>query len=119
HSSSDDDGASQRQARAFQGLLSQLVVGWYALVGNDTGGWIARELALVDQRRVSHLILTNTEIPGHRPPWIPLYQVLAQLPGAGSVFQLLLRSAVFRRSSMGFGGCFQDLGHLDGEFHQR
>ena len=34
-------------------MLSQLGVDSYALVGNDTGGWIARELALIDTARVS------------------------------------------------------------------
>src|SRR5262245_63283066 len=48
HSAADDDHGSQGQARAFRGTLSELGLGSYALVGNDTGGWIARELALVD-----------------------------------------------------------------------
>src|SRR6267378_1370118 len=42
-STADDDYSSPGQARVFQPLLSQLGVGAYALVGNDTGGWIARE----------------------------------------------------------------------------
>ncbi len=113
------DYSSPGQARAFQGLLAELGVDSYALVGNDTGGWIARELALIDAPRVSHLILTNTEIPGHRPPWIPLYQLLARVPGYGRIIQQVLRSRAFRRSPMAFGGCFDDLSHLDGEFHER
>lgn len=119
HSTASEDYSSQGQARALQGMLSELGVAAYALVGNDTGGWVARELALVDRQRVSHLILTNTEIPFHRPPWIPMYQVLAQVPGCGAVFRQLLRSRAFRRSSLGFGGCFHDSTHLEGEFHQR
>lgn len=119
HSTAGDDYSSPGQARAFQGMLSELGVGSYALVGNDTGGWVARELALVDTPRVSHLILTNTEIPFHRPPWIPMYQVLAHVPGFGGVIRQLLRWRAFRRSSLVFGGCFHDLTHLDGEFHQR
>jgi len=118
HSASGEDHASPGQARAIHAVLSTLGLGSYALVGNDTGGWIARELALIDPR-VSHLILTNTEIPLHRPPWIPTYQLLAQLPGAGTMFRQLLRLPAFRRSPMGFGGCFQDLSHIDGEFHRR
>ncbi|HJQ82620.1 MAG TPA: alpha/beta hydrolase [Candidatus Binatia bacterium] len=114
-----DDFASPGQARAFQGWLRAMGVESYALVGNDTGGWIARELALIEGARVSRLVLTNTEIPGHRPPWIPLYQALAHLPGFGTVIRQLLGSATFRRSSLGFGGCFHDLRHLDGEFHGR
>ena len=59
-STSTADYSSPGQARAFQGTLSQLHVDSYALVGNDTGGWIARELALLDTARVSRLVLTNT-----------------------------------------------------------
>ena len=116
-STADDDHASPGQARAFHGALSELGVDSYALVGNDTGGWIARELALIDRRRVSRLILTNTEIPFHRPPWIPMYQTLAHVPGFGSVVRQLLKLSAFRRSPLGFGGCFHDLTILEGEFH--
>jgi haloalkane dehalogenase len=116
-STADDDHASPGQARAFHGALSELGVDSYALVGNDTGGWIARELALIDARRVSRLILTNTEIPFHRPPWIPMYQTLAHVPGFGSVVRQLLKLSAFRRSPLGFGGCFHDLTILEGEFH--
>jgi haloalkane dehalogenase len=119
HSTAGEDYSSQGQARALQGMLSERGVASYALVGNDTGGWVARELALIDRQRVSHLVLTNTEIPFHRPPWIPMYQVLAQVPGCGIAFRQLLQSRAFRRSSLGFGGCFRDAMHLEGEFHQR
>lgn len=119
HSTAGEDYSSPGQARAFQGLLSELGVASYALVGNDTGGWIARELALIDRQRVSRLVLTNTEIPFHRPPWIPLYQLLARVPGYGSVIQQLLRWRAFRRSPLAFGGCFDDLSRLEGEFHER
>jgi pimeloyl-ACP methyl ester carboxylesterase len=119
HSTDPEDYSSPGQARAFQGLLSRLGVESYALVGNDTGGWIARELALVDQARVSRLVLTNTEIPFHRPPWIPTYQLLARAPGSGAVLRRLLGSAAFRRSPLAFGGCFHDLAHLEGEFQER
>jgi haloalkane dehalogenase len=118
-STAGDDYSSPGQARALRGTLSQLGVASYALVGNDTGGWVARELALIDTQRVSHLVLTNTEIPSHRPPWIPMYQLLAHVPGFQSVMRQVLRSRAFRRSSLVFGGCFHDLTHLDGEFHQR
>ena len=117
-STAGQDHSSPGQARAFAGMLSELGVGSYALVGNDTGGWIARELALIDER-VSRLVLTNTEIPGHRPPWIPVYQALAHIPRFGLVIRQLLKSQAFLRSSLGFGGCFHDLRRLEGEFHER
>lgn len=119
HSKADEDYSSQGQARAFQRMLSQLRVDAYALVGNDTGGWIARELALLDKPRVTRLVLTNTEIPFHRPPWIPMYQMLAHLPGARALMQRFLQSRTLRRSRLAFGGCFHDLSHLNGDFHKR
>ena len=115
----DDDHGSPGQARAFQGLLAAIGVGPYTLVGNDTGGWIARELALIDKPRVSRLVLTNTEIPGHRPPWIPTYQLLARLPGAGTVLGQALRWSAYRRSALAFGGCFHDPDRIDGDFRAR
>ena len=119
HSAAADDYSSQGQARALQGTLMQLGVDSYALVGNDTGGWIARELALIDKPRVSRLLLTNTEIPFHRPPWIPMYQTLAHVPGFEAILRQLLRVPALRRSALVFGGCFHDLTHLGGEFHRR
>ena len=110
------DFSSEGQAAVFQRALRALDVSSYALMGNDTGGWIARELALLEPERVTQLMLTNTEIPGHRPPWIPLYQALAPLPGANFVFRRVLGSRLMRRSAMGFGGCFTDLDLIDGEF---
>jgi pimeloyl-ACP methyl ester carboxylesterase len=41
------------------------------------------------------------------------------VPGAVTGFAVLLRSRTFLRSGMGFGGCFSDLGLLDGEFHEQ
>jgi haloalkane dehalogenase len=110
------DFSSPGQAALFQRALVATGVSSYALTGNDTGGWIARELALLDPARVTHLALMNTEIPGHRPPWIPLYQRLVRLPGSRFVLGRLLASRGFRRSAMGFGGCFENLDLIDGEF---
>ena len=114
-----EDYSSQGQARAIRETLRQLDVDSYAIVGNDTGGWIARELVLIDKPRVSRLLLTNTEIPFHRPPWIPMYQALAHVPGFGAVLRQSLKLRALRRSPLIFGGCFDDLTHLDGEFHPR
>jgi haloalkane dehalogenase len=110
------DFSSEGQALLFRQALTDQGVSSYALLGNDTGGWIARELALIDPTRVTRLVLTNTEIPGHRPPWIPLYQEMVRLPGSAFVMRLLLSSRIIRRSGMGFGGCFVNLDLIEGEF---
>ena len=106
------------QARGLKGLVDQWGLSSYRLVGHDTGGTFARCLALQDTARVSHLAILNSEMPGHRPPWIPLYQLLMQVPGTLAGFGLLLRSRAYLRSGAGFGGCFNDLSLLDGEFHE-
>lgn len=117
-STDPEDFSSPGQARILRQAIADLGIRSYALVGNDTGGWIARELALLDADRVTQLILTNTEIPGHRPPWIPMYQALAGLPGFGPILRVLLRSRAFCRSRMGFGGTFHDRSRIDGEFRR-
>jgi pimeloyl-ACP methyl ester carboxylesterase len=110
------DYSSPGQAGVLLQALSTLGVSQYALVGNDTGGWIARELALLAPEKVTRLALTNTEIPGHRPPWIPTFQRLVRLPASKLIVRRLLASRRVRRSAIGFGGCFGDRDLIDGEF---
>ncbi len=104
------------QGRTLKTLVDRVGLERYSVIAQDTGGTFARFLALFDTARVEKLVLINTEIPNHRPPWIPLYQFLMQLPGTTSVFKLLLRSQAFLRSGMGFGGCFNDMSLIEGDF---
>lgn len=104
------------QGQTLKALVDRLGLERYAVLAQNTGGTFARCLALADGARVEKLALINTEIPHHRPPWIPLYQLLMRLPGTLPAFGLLLRSQAFLRSRMGFGGCFNDLGLIDGDF---
>ena len=106
------------QGRTLKALVDRLGLERYRVLAQDTGGTFARCLALVDGARIEQLALINTEIPHHRPPWIPLYQFLMRVPGTLPAFSLLLRSRVFLRSRMGFGGCFNDLRLMEGDFHQ-
>lgn len=116
NSPNDDDFSSQGEGKVFQQALSALGVSSYALMGNDSGGWVAREVALLEPERVTRFVLTNTEIPDHRPPWVWFYQYIAQVPGGSRLFRFMLSLRVWRRSVIGFGGCFQNLDLIDGEF---
>jgi haloalkane dehalogenase len=107
------------QARTLAALCDALGIGRCAVLAHDTGGSIARCLALAEPARIERLAIINSEIPHHRPPWIPLYQALIALPGSLPVFRLLLRSRMFLRSPLGFGGCFVDRELIRGEFEQR
>lgn len=106
------------QARTLKAFVDHLGLKRYGVLSQNTGGTFARYLALADDQRVERLAIINTEVPHHRPPWIPLYQFLMLLPGTLATFRLLLQSKLFLRSAMGFGGCFTDLRLLDGDFHE-
>lgn len=88
------------------------------VMAQDTGGTFARYLALEMPDRIERLVLINTEMPCHRPPWIPLYQWLLRAPPTLPALRILLGSRRVRRSPLGFGGCFCDLSHIEGEFHR-
>lgn len=115
----DTDFSFPGQARSLRRWIDALGLDAYDLIAHDTGGTIARCLAAEDGARVRRMVLINTEIPGHRPPWIPLYGKLAALPGASLTFGALLRQRWFRHSMLGLGGVFSDRRLLDGDFHAR
>jgi haloalkane dehalogenase len=107
------------QARRLGRVLERLDVATCHVMAQDTGATIARCLALQQPARVASLALINTEIPGHRPPWIVEFQWATRLPGSGRTFQLLLRSDRYLRSGMGFGGCFADPALIEGDFRDQ
>jgi haloalkane dehalogenase len=96
------------QARRLSALLPRLGIERCALVAHDTGATVARLVALADPERVAGQALINTEMPGHRPPWIPLFCMTARLPGAALSFKPLLGMPWYRRSGMGFGAFYSD-----------
>ena len=112
----DTPFAFARQAATLKAFVDRLGLDRYALLGHDTGGTLARLMALSDRERAGRLVIMNTEMPGHRPPWIPLYQRLAALPLTATCFGLMLRSLAFRRSGLAYGPCFDDPRLLDDDF---
>lgn len=106
------------QARTLQAFADHLGLDRYRVMAQDTGGTFSRCLASIDGARVERLAVINTEMPGHRPPWIPLYQALLALPGTPAAFRRLMRSQAFLLSAMGFGGCFTNPRLIGGDFHE-
>ena len=87
---------AKRLALLFQkfGLIS------YDILAHDTGASIARMVAFQQPDQVNKLILINTEMPNHRPPYIPMHQFLAKLPGANFMFRSLLKMGFVVRSPL-------------------
>lgn len=109
----DIDFVFGAQAERLRRFADAVDLAHYSVLAFDTGATLARQLALIDPGRVRRLVLLNTEIPGHRPPWIPLFQRSVGLPGSRASMRLLLRSRRLRRSALGFGGCFFDPSRID------
>jgi pimeloyl-ACP methyl ester carboxylesterase len=106
--SSTTDFTFTAQARRINLLVKALELSDYSIIAHDTGATIAR-LAVVQQpQKVRKLVVINTEIPNHRPPWIPFYQLCAKLPLSAFTFKTLMKSKMFVRSSMGFKEFYAD-----------
>lgn len=90
----------------------------FSVLAHNTGGTAARIAAAAAPDRIQNLVILNTEIPGHRPPFIPLYRQLSRLPGSHPVFKFIFSKAIFLKSSAGFGGSFYDMSAMDAEFIQ-
>ncbi len=117
--SNETDFTFPGQARTFRMFLDELGLDRYSIIAHNTGATIARLLAAQDTQRLQRFIMLNTEIPGERPPWFPLYAKLMALPLSSLIFRLLLSSRVFLKSPMGFGGCYTDLSLINDQFIQQ
>ncbi len=115
----DADFTFTGHARRLKAMAEQLGLSRYDILAQDTGATVARCLALLDPEHARRQVLINTEIPGHRPPWIVEYQLLMRLPLTLAIFRQLLKSRTFLRSGMAFGGSFCDLDLIDGDFQRR
>jgi haloalkane dehalogenase len=104
-------------AVALERALDQLQLSRYAFVAHDSGGFIARLIASRDPR-VAALVLGNTEVPGHVPTAIRLHARLARTSLGPKLVRWMLRSPFVRASPLGFGGCFADRRHIEGEFRE-
>ncbi len=106
------------QVAGLKAFADHLKLGAYALLANDTGGTIARQLAIIDAARVTKLVAIGTEIPNHRPPYIRMQQRMSYLPGAGLMFRWQFQQDHFLASPQAFGGCFSDVSLIKGDFHK-
>jgi len=105
------DFKSKAQARYIISLLGKLRIEKYSLIAHNSGATIARVIAI--EEKVDNLIMLNTEIPFHRPPWIPFYQRIGLLPTIPAIIRVLLKQNWFIKSSMGFKELYYDKSMLE------
>lgn len=101
------------QAERLASLITDLKLPNASILAQNSGGAIARLAALQLKSKLKKLLLINTEVPYHRPPWIPLYQKISKLPLAYMGFRILLKSSIFRKSGMGFNGFYYNKALID------
>jgi pimeloyl-ACP methyl ester carboxylesterase len=102
-------------AATVRALVDRLGLSRYAIVAHDSGGGIGRVVA-ADDARVQGLALGNTEIAGHHPWQVRLYETLERLPLGARLFGASLRLRAVRSSPIAYGGCFADPAFAEGEF---
>jgi len=102
---------------ALRGAIDALGLARYALVAHDSGGLVAR-LVAADDPRVAALVLGNTELPSYVPAVVRQLLVVTRLPGGADVVRFAMKRRAVRRSPLGYRGCFDDVGFIDGDFHE-
>ena len=102
---------SKSQASYIIKLIEKMEISKCSLIAHNSGATIARVIAIEKPNLIEKLILINTEIPNHRPPWIPFYQRV------GLLIPNLIRKALsqnwFIKSSMGFKEAYSDISMLN------
>ncbi len=88
------------------------------VVGQDSGGLIAREVAVRRPGVVNGLVLAGTEIPGRHPAFITRLQKMMRVPGVPAITRRVLRSERAAKSPQLFGGLFWDRGLIEGDFRR-
>ena len=88
----------------------------FSLVGQDSGGLVARHVADRLSKQVDALLLTGTEIPGHHPPMISRLAKAVRLPMATAITRKALRSPTVSKSGQLLGGLFWDRDLVNGSF---
>lgn len=91
-------------ARLVDELIEAIGLGEAVIVGNDTGGAIAKLLAVHHPARVRALVITPCEcFENFLPPLFRYLQVLAYVPGAMLPLSQTMRLGVVRRLPIAFG----------------
>jgi pimeloyl-ACP methyl ester carboxylesterase len=106
----------ESHAETLRSAVDTIGLGRFALFAHDSGGLTARLLA-AGNRRVTALVLGNTDLPGYVPKVVHELLGTARLPGGAELLRFVMRFRAVRRSRA-YCGCFHDLDLIDGDFHE-
>jgi len=101
------------QAKIVEGFMDALGLSRATLIGHDSGGTVARIVAIANPDRVPRLVLADTEVPGHKPALVRLLKAMLALPGSMTLFAAMTRSKALAKSPLGFGTSFSSLKTFD------
>lgn len=99
---------SEAQASYVLELIEKKNIQKCSIIAHDSGATVARVIALEHPNLVNNLILINTEMPHHRPPWIPFYQTVGLWPFVPNVIRFSLNQSWFIQSPMGLKEAYSD-----------
>jgi haloalkane dehalogenase len=96
--------------------VDELGLDRYALMSHDSGGCVTRLMAVQHRDRVTAMVMGNTEIPNYHSPLLKMVVGMLGTKLGRASLPVMLRSPWLRKSTIGFGGCFDDVSFIDGEF---
>ncbi len=101
------------QAKIVEGFMDALGLSRATVIGHDSGGTVARMVAIANPDRVPRLVLADTEVPGHQPALVRMLKAMLALPGSMTLFAAMTRSKALAKSPLGFGTSFSNLKTFD------
>lgn len=107
------DHGMPAQAKIVEGFMDAVGLSKATVIAHDSGGTVARLLAIAGPDRVSRLVLADTEVPGHQPALVRMLKAMLGLPGATAIFAAMTRSKTLAKSPLGFGTSFSNLKAFD------
>lgn len=110
------DFSFEAHAKRVMAFADYMNIECYSVAGHDTGGTIARMLAVSDGTRVEKVIAIDTEVPGHLPVVVPKLQASFRKRLGRAQFKFSLSSRMIMRHWLGRSGFFVDKRLLDSEY---
>jgi haloalkane dehalogenase len=112
----DTDFRFPSHVERIRAFADEMGLARYSVLGHDTGGTLARMLAVADDARVEKVVAIDTEIPGHLPTAVPRLQRLFRRKWGRALFRRLLGNDRLMRAWLSRVGFFQNAELLDSEF---